>query len=627
MIKKENLILLILMLLLAPTAILSSGMNFLAYATATTVIYVDPSSVSGVAPNGQFTVSVKIANVTNLYGFDIKFSWNPAILKHVSHQAKVPVETYSDGVLHEPYLPVRDTVNDASGTYSVAFSSMAPAPSFNGSGTVFTITFKVLAYGKSALAFTSVKLAGYGVPPPPIPFESHDGNFVNFVPPPAKLYVDPNKIFNASLVPPENFSIDIKTKDLYWLSRFEFWLAYNTSILDTALVIVKPPFTSPITQIFEDQGKIRVGGSTTTISGNLTLATITFNVTKIGETTFHLYNVTLINDVGNPITYDPPVDGYFNNLLLAKLYVYPHQIIDPTMVPGSVFTIEIKMQGAADFYGYEFTLDYDPKVIGCIGVIIVPPNNDTNYNTRIETNSALGRLLVNVSYYVPAQPLIVMGPTTVETIYFQVKGYGLTVLDLHNIKFVDKGGNNIPRIEDGSEDGLFATLTADVAILRIDISKNKVYPNRNVTISVVAGNVGDLHASFNVTVFGNATKISTQSVPNLMPHQNVTLTFLWNTTGLTPGNNFTISAEASHAQYEINFVNNRLVDGFVFIKMFGDLNGDRVIDIYDITAATAAYGSKPGDPQWNEDADLAPLYGIIDIYDIITIVSQYGKTY
>jgi hypothetical protein len=626
MIKKENLVLLISMLLLAPTAILSSGMN-LAYATATTVIYVDPSLVSGVAPNGQFTVSVKIANVTNLYAFDIILSWNPSILKHVSHQVRIPVATYPDGVLHEPYLPVRDTVNDTSGTYNAAFSSMAPAPSFNGSGTVFTITFKVLAYGQSALAFTSVKLANHEVPPTPIPFETHNGNFVNFVPPPAKLYVDPNKIFNASLVPPKNFSIDIKIKDLYWLSRFEFWLAYNTSILDTALVTVKPPFTSPITQIFEDQGKIRVGGSTTTISGNLTLATITFNVTKIGETAFHLYNVTLINDMGNPITYDPPVDGYFNNLLLAKLYVYPHQIIDPTMVPGSVFTIEIKMQGAADFYGYEFTLDYDPKVIACVGVIIVPPNNDTNYNTTIEANSALGRLLVNVSYYVPAQPLIVIDPTTVETIYFQVKSYGLTVLDLHNIKFVDKEGKNIPRIEDGSEDGLFATLTADVAILRIDISKNKVYPNRNVTISVVAGNVGDLPASFNVTVFRNATKISTQSVPNLLPHQNVTLTFLWNTTGLTPGNNFTISAEASHVQYEINFANNRLVDGFVFIKMLGDLDGNRVIDIYDVTAATIAYDSKVGDPLWNEDADLAPPYGIIDIYDVVTIASQYGKTY
>jgi hypothetical protein len=331
--------------------------------------------------------------------------------------------------------------------------------------------------------------------------------------------------------------------------------------------------------------------------------------------------------MGNPITYDPPVDGYFNNLLLAKLYVYPPELIDPTMVPGTIFTIEIKMQDAANFYGYEFTLNYDPRVIACVGVIIVPPTNDTNYDTRVETNSVLGRLLVNVSYYMPTEPLIVMDPTTVVIIYFQVKSYGMTILDVHNIKFVDTEGKNIPRIEDGSEDGIFATLTADVAILEIEILKNKVYPNRIVTISVVAGNVGDLPANFNVTVFRDATKISTQSVPNLLPHQNTTLTFFWNTTGLTPGNNFTISAEASHVQYEINFANNHLVDGFVFIKMLGDLDGNRVVDIFDVVAATIAYGTESGDPLWNEDADLAPQFGIIDIFDVVTVTAQYGKTY
>jgi hypothetical protein len=601
-------------------------MNF-AHAANIAVLYVDPSTVTGIAPNGQFTLNVKIANVTNLYAFDIKFSWDPAILKHVSHEAKVPVDTYPGGVLYSPVQPVKNTVNDAQGYYNLAFSSMNPAPSFNGSGTIFTITLKVLAYGKSALAFTSVKLAGLGLPPPPIDYESHDGLFINFVPPPAKLSVDPNKIFNASLVPPKNFSINVKIGDLYWLSRFEFWLAYNTSILDTALVTVNPLFSSPINATFEDQGKIRVGGSATTISGNLTLATITFNVTDVGQTALDLYNVTLINDMGNPITYDTPVDGYFNNLLLAKLYVYPHELIDPTMVPGTIFTIEIKMQDAANFYGYEFKLNYDPSVIACVGVIIVPPTDDTNYDTRVETNSALGRLLVNVSYYAPAEPLIVMDPTTVVDLYFQVKGYGLTVLDLHDIKFVDMEGKDIPRIEDGSEDGIFATLTADVAILKIDISKDKVYPNRIVTLSVVAGNVGDLTASFNVTVFRDATKISSQNVPNLLPHQNTTLTFYWNTTGLTPGNNFTISAEASLVQYEINTGNNHLVDGFVFIKMLGDLDGNRVVDIFDVVAATIAYGTEVGDPLWNEDADLAPQYGIIDIFDVVTITAQYGKSY
>jgi hypothetical protein len=615
------------MLLVVPTILLGLNSNIkTAYAQEPAIIYVDPPLVSGIAPGGQFTVTIKIENVTNLYGFDIKFAWDPAILTHKSHQAKIPVEDYPGGILHKPVQPVKDQVDNTLGFYNIAFSSMNPAQPFNGSGTIFTITFEVLAYGKSALAFTSIKLAGYGIPPPPVPYEKHDGNFINFVPPPAKLYVDPKRIYNASLIPCKNFSVDVEIEDVFWLSQFEFWLAYNTSMLDTSLVTVQQPFTSPITEIFEDDGKIRVGGSTSSISGNLTLATITFHVTDAGETVLDLYNITLTDDTGEPITYEEPGDGYFNNLLLAKLFVYPHELIDPTMAPGSIFSIEIKMQDAADFYGYEFTLDYDPMIIIYIGAVIIPLSNDTNYNTRVEADSALGRLLVNVSYYPPAELLTVMDPKTVVIVYFQVRSYGTTVLDLHDISFVDNEGRQIPHLEDGSEDGFFATLTADVAILSIIIPKNKVYPGRVVNITVVAGNVGDLPASFNVTVFHNATKIATQSVSNLLPEQNVSLTFMWDTTGTQPCNNFTISAEASQVPYEINLANNLLVDGYVKIKMLGDIDGNGIIDIYDVVTTALSYGSKPGDPMWNEDADLAPDYGIIDIYDVVTVTAQYGKT-
>jgi hypothetical protein len=36
----------------------------------------------------------------------------------------------------------------------------------------------------------------------------------------------------------------------------------------------------------------------------------------------------------------------------------------------------------------------------------------------------------------------------------------------------------------------------------------------------------------------------------------------------------------------------------------GDTNYDGIVDIYDAVLASAAYGSKPGDPNWNPDADL-----------------------
>ncbi|MEM3578460.1 MAG: PKD domain-containing protein [Candidatus Bathyarchaeia archaeon] len=95
-------------------------------------------------PGTQFNVTVKIYNVTDLYGFDLKFRWNTTFLRYVNHFVYVPRNTYPDGVLWNPIFSLADEVNTSAGTYWIAYASMAPAPSFNGTGTVFTMIFEIL---------------------------------------------------------------------------------------------------------------------------------------------------------------------------------------------------------------------------------------------------------------------------------------------------------------------------------------------------------------------------------------------------------------------------------------------------------------------------------------------------
>jgi parallel beta-helix repeat protein len=61
--------------------------------------------------------------------------------------------------------------------------------------------------------------------------------------------------------------------------------------------------------------------------------------------------------------------------------------------------------------------------------------------------------------------------------------------------------------------------------------------------------------------------------------------------------------------------------------LLGDLNYDGRVNLYDIVAAAAAYGTTPDDPDWNPLADVAPLYERIEIYDLVTIAYHYGETY
>jgi len=59
----------------------------------------------------------------------------------------------------------------------------------------------------------------------------------------------------------------------------------------------------------------------------------------------------------------------------------------------------------------------------------------------------------------------------------------------------------------------------------------------------------------------------------------------------------------------------------------GDINYDGRVDLYDIVVVATAYGARPDDPNWNPDADVAPPWGKIDVYDAVTILYYYGKTY
>jgi hypothetical protein len=58
----------------------------------------------------------------------------------------------------------------------------------------------------------------------------------------------------------------------------------------------------------------------------------------------------------------------------------------------------------------------------------------------------------------------------------------------------------------------------------------------------------------------------------------------------------------------------------------GDVNCDGTVDIYDIVEACLSYGSREETPNWNANANFAPSWDRVDIFDIVTIVSQFKKT-
>jgi hypothetical protein len=159
----------------------------------------------------------------NLNGFDIQMSWDPTILKYVSHTVTMPVEDYPNpvppspyaGILHgEPYKLVNkvdetDNIpNSEPGTMAwFSYALVGEGEVFNGNGTFFTMTFNVTKAGSCSLKLTNAHLSGEipGEPVGIVKCHTYDGDFrtagapvANFTFWPDVGVVNKPVIFNAS---------------------------------------------------------------------------------------------------------------------------------------------------------------------------------------------------------------------------------------------------------------------------------------------------------------------------------------------------------------------------------------------------------------------------------------------
>ena len=171
----------------------------------------------------------------------------------------------------------------------------------------------------------------------------------------------------------------------------------------------------------------------------------------------------------------------------------------------------------------------------------------------------------------------------------------------------------------------YPTIVHDVAIINITLPQNSVYAGTLVNISVVAANEGNTTETFRVTANHDDIPIATQTIFNLTKGKKATVTFTWDTKGSEQFTLHTISAKASLILNEANVSNNIFVDGNVKIRKLGDINDDDKVDILDLVLVAHAYGSKPGDANWNALADLTPQLGVIDILDIVTLAYHYAS--
>lgn len=170
----------------------------------------------------------------------------------------------------------------------------------------------------------------------------------------------------------------------------------------------------------------------------------------------------------------------------------------------------------------------------------------------------------------------------------------------------------------------------DIELVSVATSRAIAYQKFIVNVTVTAKNIGKLGVAetFDLSAKYDNNIIRTQTVTSLTAGSSVVLVFSWNTTTTTLYQNHTIGAEASVVLDELNTANNVKVDGTVLVRLPGDVDGNKRVDVVDAAGVSAHWypGPPTGPLGYDVNSDINGD-GEINILDSSIISANWDRTY
>ena len=163
----------------------------------------------------------------------------------------------------------------------------------------------------------------------------------------------------------------------------------------------------------------------------------------------------------------------------------------------------------------------------------------------------------------------------------------------------------------------------DAAVLNITTSKRFIGEGYSAYLTAVVENQGGKVENLNTTVYVGQVNVTFQTFL-LMSHNSLIHTFSWDSTGFSKGN-YTLSIYVEPIEGEEDLADNTMYYDWVFITIPGDVNGDRRVNVLDAILIANSFNSKPGDTNWNPNADV-DCDDKVNILDCIVLAGHFNQS-
>ncbi len=592
----------------------------------------------------MFTLTVLVENVSLLYGFDLQITWNTTCLEYVNHTATIPVETYSGGLLYEPILLLKNQLDENNSIpgaepetrYWIAASSMPPAPSFNGSGNAFAMTFKALNHiGMTTLNFTSVQLS------------DPDAEVI--------LYTSFNCVVDIISYPVHNIDTGLDYVAIQEAIDAPETESGHTISVDAGTYYQNVVVNKTVSLIGEDKEATvirgnQVGTVVTVESDNVEISGFTMMDSGSEWESGWWDSAILLNCCSNTLIQN-------NNIINNWCGIWLQGSASNTIAQN--YITENHMRGIVLVNSTNNTIVENNATNNGDGVYIgYSPNNNLTNNVMIGNQYNFGVFGETLDHFI--QDIDTSNIVDGKPIYYWIN---------HINEQIPVNAGYVALVNSANITVKDVTLTNNIQGALIACSSKLEIRNSKFANNVYGVNLVDSFSNIitksNMTnnVYGVGFR---QSANNVLSENNIAANSLYgiwlaySSNNTFYHNNFIDNTNQVYLENSFNSTwddgcegnywsdydgadldNNGIgdtsyvidegnLDNYPLMSLYwnpADINHDLDVDLYDAVKVLVAYGSKLGDEDYDCHCDIAEPYGTINLYDAVLVLINYGKKY